>query len=106
MRVRGGEPTQPGQIGRRMVIAPPNAAKDHGMTPLPSFQPGDIVELSERGRRNARSPGRRGVVVSIISRTRINVHWNGLTGPQALHCSLLQLVEAAMKSESYRGNRG
>jgi hypothetical protein len=64
-----------------------------------SLRKGDIVELSERGKPNAKHPNRRGVVVSIISRTRINVHWNGLAGPQALHRSLLELVERPAKTE-------
>jgi hypothetical protein len=63
------------------------------MNPIEGFRPGDIVELSERGRANAKFPNRRGVVVSIISRTRIKVHWDGVVLPQAMHISLLQLIE-------------
>jgi hypothetical protein len=63
------------------------------MSSIEGFQPGDVVELSEHGKANARHPNRRGTVVSIISRTRINVHWSGLAGPQAMHKSLLQFVE-------------
>jgi hypothetical protein len=64
------------------------------MTDGPIFQLGDVVQLSDFGKARSKFPDRRGVVVGISkSRAQIRVHWSGLTLPELVHTTLLQLAD-------------
>jgi hypothetical protein len=58
------------------------------------FQLGDVVRLSDVGKAKSKFPDRRGVVVGILKGgSRIRVHWNGLSLPQIMHRTLLNLAD-------------
>ena len=52
---------------------------------------GDRVRLSEVGKRNTRTPERKGVVVGLTkSRSQFRVMWDGLKVPQLMHHTYLE----------------
>ena len=59
------------------------------------FQVGDLVRLSEVGRKNSKTPERRGHIVARAkkSRSQWQVLWSGLKMPQFIHWSHLERCE-------------
>jgi hypothetical protein len=59
------------------------------------FQVGDLVRLSEIGRKNSKKPERRGHIMGrAVTRSQWRVLWNGLKIAQVIHWSHLERCNA------------